>query len=271
MRASMFWVNYTFKRTYLHLPIEGALEAMTDMTPRGVGQLSLEPSRPFTMAQMEDLLLRLQLSGQPWSSCPIIQWGGNGTSPNASDITHSPLPKECLPRSINITDKQWPARTSSCAGLANASKDGWRWRRGEKRHIKAASLRVSHGKYSVWDFLEETRYTARYIENILVFVGGISIFQKHWQRTYSSGLDKKGLGLGRYLRTDVWIEESKQTWVSENGTIGLGWDCCLSNTQYDMWKVFTVPQVNLPALVSSWLVECSMVYVTHQATGLYCG
>lgn len=110
--------------TNLHLPIEGALEAVTDVTPRGVGQLILEPSRPFTVAQMEDLLLRLQLSGQPWSSCPIIQWGGNGTSPNASDITHSPLPKECLPRSINITDKQWPARTSSCAGLANASKDG---------------------------------------------------------------------------------------------------------------------------------------------------
>jgi len=116
---SFFWVNYT-----LHLPVEGALEATTDVTPRGVGQLSLEPSRPFSMAQMEDLLLRLQLSGQPRSSCPIIQWGGNGTSPNASDITHSPLPKECLPRSINITDKQWPARTSSCAGLANASKDG---------------------------------------------------------------------------------------------------------------------------------------------------
>ncbi len=130
-------VNYPFKRTSLQLPIEGALEAMTDVTPRGVGQLSLKPSRPFTVAQMEDLLLRLQLSGQPWSSCPIIQWGGNGTSPNASDITHSPLPKECLPRSINITDKQWPARTSSCAGLANASKDGWRWRRGEKNAYKS--------------------------------------------------------------------------------------------------------------------------------------
>ncbi len=55
--------------------------------------------------------------------------------------------------------------------------------------------------------------------------------------------------------------------MSENGTIGLGWDSYLSN-MYDMWKVFAVLQVNRPALVSLWLVECHMVYVTHQTMNI---
>lgn len=79
------------------------------MSPRGVGQQNLKPSRPFSGTdggsppQVTSLTAAVV---QPSHSCPIIQSGGNRTSPDASDITHSLLPKECLPRSINITVKQ---------------------------------------------------------------------------------------------------------------------------------------------------------------------
>lgn len=112
---------------------------------------------------MEDHLLRLHLSQQRWSSphTVVLSFSREAT-------VHLPTPQISLihPFQKNVCPEALTSQSNnSLPGLQAVLA----WRTPQK--TDEGESRVSHGKRS-----EKTRYTVPYIKNILLFVGGTSIY-----------------------------------------------------------------------------------------------